>query len=249
MRYKMIFSYDGTLFSGYQIQPKKRTIQEELEKAATYINAKKKTPITASGRTDKGVHAMNQVAHFDLDITITDYKLKRAFNSLLPNDIHVIDVEKVASDFHARYMVTSKEYIYTMNIGEYNPVERNYVYQYNRKIDTEKMKRAIKKFEGTHDFRAFVSSEDKRENTTRTVIEANIIIEKNIIKFRFIANGFMKYQVRNMVGLLLEIGENKKDTEYVEALLLRKDRKIAIKTAPPEGLCLIAVNYDSWYNR
>lgn len=244
MRYKMTFSYDGTLFFGYQVQKKKRTIQEELEKAATYINAKKKTPITSSGRTDKGVHAKNQVAHFDLDITITDYKLKRAFNSLLPPDIHIISVEKVPSDFHARYMATSKEYIYTMNIGEYNPVERNYIYQYNRKIDIEKMKIAISSFKGSHDFRAFISSEDKRENTIRTITVADITVDNQLIKFRFIANGFMKYQVRNMVGLLIEIGENKKNIEDVEKLLLRKDRKIAIKTAPAEGLCLMNVTYD-----
>lgn len=245
MRYKMIFSYDGTLFSGYQVQPKKRTVQEELEKAATYINAKKNTSIISSGRTDKGVHAKNQVAHFDLDITITDYKLKRAFNSLLPEDIHVIYVEKVSPNFHARYMAASKEYVYTMNIGEYNPIERNYIYQYNREIDIDKMKEAISFFQGTHDFRAFISSEDKRENTTRKITVADIIVNNNIIKFKFIANGFMKYQVRNMVGVLLEIGENKKNIEDIKKLLLRKDRKIAIKTAPPEGLCLMAVNYDN----
>ncbi|MCI8568294.1 MAG: tRNA pseudouridine(38-40) synthase TruA [Bacilli bacterium] len=245
MRYKMIFSYDGTLFSGYQVQPKKRTVQEELEKAATYINAKKNTSIISSGRTDKGVHAKNQVAHFDLDITITDYKLKRAFNSLLPEDIHVIYVEKVSPSFHARYMAASKEYVYTMNIGEYNPIERNYIYQYNREIDIDKMKEAISFFQGTHDFRAFISSEDKRENTTRKITVADIIVNNNIIKFKFIANGFMKYQVRNMVGVLLEIGENKKNIEDIKKLLLRKDRKIAIKTAPPEGLCLMAVNYDN----
>ena len=185
------------------------------------------------------------MAHFDLDITITDYKLKRAFNSLLPEDIHVIYVEKVSPSFHARYMAASKEYVYTMNIGEYNPIERNYIYQYNREIDIDKMKEAISFFQGTHDFRAFISSEDKRENTTRKITVADIIVNNNIIKFKFIANGFMKYQVRNMVGVLLEIGENKKNIEDIKKLLLRKDRKIAIKTAPPEGLCLMAVNYDN----
>lgn len=245
MRYKMTFSYDGTLFAGYQVQPEKRTIQEELEKAATFINAKKKTTVTSSGRTDKGVHATKQVAHFDLDITITDYKLKRAFNSLLPDDIHVIDVEKTSPEFHARYMAKSKEYIYTMNIGECNPLERNYVYQYNRQIDIEKMKKAIKYFEGTHNFRAFISSEDKRENTTRTIISANIITDGDKIKFTFKANGFMKYQVRNMVGLLIEIGENKKNIEDVSRLLQKNTKDEAIKTAPAEGLCLMKVEYKS----
>lgn len=243
MRYKVTFSYDGTLFSGYQVQPEKRTIQEELEKALTFINAKKKTTITSSGRTDKGVHAIKQVAHFDLEITITDYKLKRALNSLLPNDIHVINVEKVSTDFHARYMATSKEYMYTMNIGEYNPLERNYVYQYNRQIDIDKMKKAIKYFEGEHNFRAFISSEDKRENTTRTITSASIITDSDKIKFIFKANGFMKYQVRNMVGLLIEIGENRKNIEDVTRLLQKNTRNEAIRTAPAEGLCLMKVEY------
>lgn len=243
MRYKMIFSYDGTLFNGYQIQPNKRTVQEELEKAATFINAKKKTSIIASGRTDKGVHAEGQVAHFDLDIIITDYKLKRAFNSLLPKDIHVIEVLKVSPDFHARFMTTSKKYVYKMNIGEYNPLERNYVYQYNKKIDIESMKKAIILFEGKHDFRAFVSSEDKRQNTIRTIIKTNINVQNEYITFEFVADGFMKYQVRNMVGLLIEIGSGKKHIKDVSRILLRKDRKESIKTAPAEGLYLKKVNY------
>lgn len=243
MRYKMIFSYDGTMFSGYQIQKEKRTIQEELEKALTYINAKKKTKVTASGRTDRKVHAKMQVAHFDLDITITDYKLKSALNSLLPEDIHVTSVLKTSSDFHARYMVKSKEYIYTMNLGEYNPLERNYVYQYNRSLNISKLRQSIKYFEGTHDFRAFVSSEDKRENTVRTIMKTDIIIDNDIIRIKFIGDGFMKYQVRNMVGLLIEISSGKKRIEDVERLLLLKQRKEPIKTAPPEGLCLEKVNY------
>ena len=169
MRYKIIFSYDGTNFNGYQIQPGLRTIQESTEDAVSYLNRKQKTTIASSGRTDKGVHALAQVAHFDLEIEIPVEKIKRGLNSNLPPDIHIISVKKVSEKFHARFLAKKKEYIYRINTGEYNPLERNYVYQHNRPLDINKMKQALKYFEGTHDFTSFVSSEDTRENKTRTI--------------------------------------------------------------------------------
>ena len=138
MRYKITFSYDGTNFNGYQVQPKLRTVQECLENAVSYLNKQTYTQVTSSGRTDKGVHAIGQVAHFDLNITNTIDKIKRGLNSNLPEDIHIIDVEKVNDSFHARYSVKKKEYIYKMNLGEYNPMDRNYIYQYNKEIDNIK---------------------------------------------------------------------------------------------------------------
>ena len=131
MRYLIKFSYDGSNYCGYQRQKGLNTIQEQLENALFKINNSKYTPLTATGRTDKHVHALSQYAHTDIDVTITLYKLKRALNSNLPNDIHVIKVYSVKDDFHARYNVTSKTYKYLINTGEYSPIERNYVYQYN----------------------------------------------------------------------------------------------------------------------
>ena len=151
MRYLITLSYDGTNYKGYQTQPGLVTIQEQIEKALTKINDGKKTTFTSSGRTDKGVHAKMQCGHADLDINITEYKLKRAMNSNLPEDIHVIKTEKVADDFHARYNVLEKTYEYYMNIGEYNPIERNYVFQYNYKLNVEKMQEGIKYLLGEHD--------------------------------------------------------------------------------------------------
>lgn len=243
MRYKIEFSYDGTLFNGYQVQPKLRTIQKCLEDAVSYLNGQKKTQVVSSGRTDKGVHALRQTAHFDLEENITLDKIKRGLNSNLPEDIHIICVKKVKDDFHARYCVKRKEYIYKINLGEYNPLERNYVYQYNRELNIEKMKEAIKFFEGTHDFTSFVSSEDERENKIRTIFETNIKLKKNILEISFIADGFMKYQVRNMVGLLLDIGKERKQIEDVKKIIDKRDRKLSSKTASPAGLYLKKV----WY--
>ena len=243
MRYKIEFSYDGTNFNGYQIQPKLRTVQEELEKAVSYLNRQTKTEVVASGRTDKGVHALGQVAHFDLDVEIPLDKIKRGLNSNLPEDIHVNCVKKVSSNFHARFSSKKKEYIYLINIGEYNPMMRNYIYQYNRPLDIDNMKKGLRLLAGTHDFTSFVSSEDERENKVRTIYKTNLTVKKDIIELSFQADGFMKYQVRNMVGLLLDIGKGKKEVEDVMKIIERKDRRASSKTAAPEGLYLKRV----WY--
>ena len=121
MRYLITISYDGTGFFGYQKQPKERTVQSELEKALKEINGGKKVDVHASGRTDAGVHALNQKVHFDLETKITTDKLGRGLNSLLPNDIYVKDVKEVPEDFHARFSAIGKEYIYKLNMGEDNP--------------------------------------------------------------------------------------------------------------------------------
>ena len=131
MRYFITFSYDGSDFSGYQKQPKARTVQNELEKVLKQINGNKEVEVQASGRTDAGVHAMNQKAHFDLTSELTCEKLQKAMNSLLPSDIYIKKVEEVDENFHARFNATGKEYIYKINMGEYNPLERKYVYQHS----------------------------------------------------------------------------------------------------------------------
>lgn len=243
MRYRIDFSYDGTNYNGYQLQPNLRTVQNELEKAVSYLNRKTYTTVQSSGRTDKGVHAINQVAHFDMNVEISLEKIKRGLNSNLPDDIHIISVMKVTNSFHARFSVRKKEYIYRINTSEYNPMMRNYIYQYNRSLNIEKMKEAITYLEGKHDFTSFVSSEDEREDKIRTIYKTSIKEKKGIIEISFQADGFMKYQVRNMVGILIEIGSGKKDISDVKKILERKDRKVSIKTAPAEGLYLKKV----WY--
>ncbi len=245
MRYKITFSYDGSNFHGYQNQPNLRTVQRELERAVTYLNQKHETSVQSSGRTDQGVHAIAQVAHFDLNIEIPEYKVKQGLNSLLPEDIHIIQAEKVGEDFHARFTSLKKEYIYKINTKEYNPMRRNYEYQHGKDLDIEKMKQAIKEFEGTHDFRSFVSSEDKRENSVRTIWKTKIQEEKGILTLTFQADGFLKYQVRNMVGLLIDIGNGKKQVEDVKKILEKKDRRFSTRTAPACGLYLRKVWYKS----
>lgn len=243
MRFLIKFAYDGTAYNGFQTQPNLDTIQERMENALKIINNGKKTNLVATGRTDKGVHALCQYAHADIDVDINEYKLKRAMNSNLPNDIHVIETKIVPEDFHARYNVKSKEYKYYINLGEYNPLERNYVFQYNYILNKEAMEEAIKVFLGTHDFRAFVTESKEKENCVRTISFVNVEQEDNKLIITFRGDGFLRYQVRNMVGLLIRVGENKISTKDVEKILLSKDRTTTGKTAPAEGLYLTDVTY------
>jgi tRNA pseudouridine38-40 synthase len=242
-RYLISFSYDATNYYGYQKQPGLKTVQGALEGALTKINNNRKVVLHAASRTDRGVHALNQKAHFDIDADITCYKLKRAINSNVSDDIHINDVIEVSNDFHARYLATKKEYLYILNIGEYNPIERNYVYQYNRLLDVEKINTAIKYFEGEHDFTSFVCTEDLKENNVRTIFEASVREEHNKLYFTFVGTGFLKYQIRNMIGTLIEIGNGKRLPADIIKILESKDRRRAGKTAKPEGLYLVNV----WY--
>ena len=247
MRYFMTFAYDGSKYKGYQKQPKQKTVQGEIEKALKTINGNKKVDIHASGRTDAGVHALNQKAHFDLNMKhITPEKLKDGLNSLLPDDIYIKNIVIVDDEFHARYNVKAKEYIYIINMDEYNPIERNYVYQYNKKLDVVEIERALKYLEGTHDFKSFTKKDDEREDYVRTIVQTNLFRDiKNVnkITLSFLGTGFLRYQVRNMIGTLIEIGEGKRKSEDIIEIIKQQDRKKAGKTAAPEGLYLKDVLY------
>lgn len=245
-RYFITFSYDGTNFSGYQKQHRERTIQNELEKALKEINENKKVEVHASGRTDAKVHALNQKAHFELDIKITKEKLKKALNSLLPEDIHIKNVEEVSDNFHARYNAKGKEYIYKINMGEYNPLERNYVYQYNNRLDVTEIERAMKYLEGTHNFKSFTKTDEEKDDYVRTLSQTNLIRDLkdvNKITLVFVGTGFLRYMVRNMVGTLIEVGEGKRKSEDIITILKEQNRAHAGKTAAPEGLYLKNVFY------
>lgn len=241
-RYLIDFSYSGANFSGYQKQPGKRTIQDEIEKVLSSIN-NNSVKLTSSGRTDALVNAIHQKAHFDLDKEIGAYKLNGALNSYLPDDIYVNSVTKVDNLFHARYMVKSKTYEYLINTGDYNPLLRTHVYQYCKPLNIRKMKKAVKYFIGKHDFTTFVSAEDKKEDKVREIYDASVDEKEGIIKITFKGSGFLKYQVRNMVGTLIKIGEEKVLPDIILSLLEKKDRKCAFLCAPAQGLTLTDVKY------
>ncbi len=241
MRFLIKFSYDGSSYYGFQRQKGKETIQEKLEEALKKINDNTKTNLVATGRTDKGVHALCQYAHVDINVNINENKLKRALNSNLPDDIHVIETKIVPDNFHARYQVLEKEYQYKINCGEYNPLERKYVFQYNHSLNIDKMKEAIKYFLGEHDFRAFATDNKEKGNCIRTIKEGKIKEDHDMIIITFKGTGFLRYQVRNMVGILIRVGENKLEPSKIKEILESKDRSKSGKTAPAEGLYLTSI--------
>lgn len=242
MRFKIDFSYDGSCFNGYQKQPGKRTVQSEIETLLSSID-ESNVKLVAAGRTDKGVNALHQIAHFDFHKEITAYKLKGALNGRLKGDIYINDVELADDSFHARFNVKSKVYEYYISTNTYNPILRNNIYQYSKSLNINKMIEASKYLLGTNDYTSFVASDEVREDKVRTIYDILIKEKDGIITFTFKGDGFLKYQIRNMVGLLIDVGKEKIEPEIVKDILLKKDRKLVGKIAPAEGLTLIKINY------
>lgn len=244
-RLKCIIAYDGTQFSGYQIQPNKRTVQAELEHRLEQLHKGKEVKVTASGRTDAGVHAKGQVIHFDSDLKIPLLGWRKALNSILPADISIMSVEEVAPDFHARFDAKGKEYRYRIQTGDVpDPLRRHYVYHYPYPLNEEAMTRAIDYLIGTHDFTSFCSAKTEMEDKVRTIYHISFVRNDDELIFRFVGNGFLYNMVRIVMGTLLEVGSGLRQPEDIKAILLAKDRRAAGKTAPAQGLYLWQVFYD-----
>ncbi|MCA0985600.1 tRNA pseudouridine(38-40) synthase TruA [Halobacillus yeomjeoni] len=245
-RMRCVIQYDGTKYAGYQIQPNGITIQEELEKALSKMHKGQKVKVTASGRTDSGVHAMGQVIHFDSDLTIPYQNWKRALTSLLPDDIHISSVEGVSRDFHARYDAKGKEYRYFVwNEREPDVFNRYYRYHVKADLDIGRMKIACRYLLGEHDFTSFCSPKtDIKGSKVRTIHEASVEKEGSELVFTFNGSGFLYNMVRILVGTLLEIGRNEREPDDILNILKAKSRDAAGKTAPPQGLFLWSVFYE-----
>ncbi len=242
VRYKCIISYDGHNYMGFQIQNELPTIELEIENAINkFIGYDVK--IYPSGRTDRGVHARGQVIHFDLENEIPANGVKSGINAFLPNDIYIKECEIVDLDFHARFSAKSKEYRYYINKGEYDPLKINYsVYITN--LDINRMREAIKLLEGKHDFRGFASASiDKRKDTIKEIYHTEINEIGDYLEFVFIGSGFLKYQIRRMMGALVEIGRGKENVSFINLVLDKKDPGISHKSLDGAGLYLYKVTY------
>lgn len=247
-RYKATIAYDGTDFFGWQVQPGKRTVQLELENA---VNKMAKNPeahlrVQGSGRTDARVHAMGQVANFDLPFNIPADSVRKGLSTMLPYDIGIKKVEIVDDDFHAQFNAHNKTYRYRLSTTQYtDPFKRNYTGHWGRKLDPALMQQAIGDYEGEHDWLSFVASGFQQKTTVRTVYRASMIEkpEDDEIWFEFTGNGFLYNQIRIMVGVLLEIGSGSRPVDDIPRLLAAKDRQQARFTAPAQGLYLMSVDY------
>lgn len=243
MRYKVTVAYDGNHYAGFQSQINALTIQDVIEKVLNTIFGQK-IRIVMSSRTDAGVHARGQVFHFDSEKIINEGKLKFSMNGLLPADIHILKIEKVSEDFHARYSVKKKTYEYLINIGEYDVFLNGYAYQCFYKLDIELMKKAAQLFIGTHDFTSFNTSSLKDyPNQIRTIYEFKIMQKKNLLIIRITSTGFLRNMVRIMVGTLIDLGRGQKSFEEVENMLNKPIRSTRRYNVDPHGLYLDKIIY------
>lgn len=245
VRVKCIIQYDGSSYYGSQIQVGLPTVMGEIQKALKKIHSKD-IIVTSAGRTDAHVHALAQVIHFDSELELEANNYMHALNCLLPKDIRVIDCSIEDENFHARFNSHDKEYIYKLNMGPYSLFERNYIYQFNSKLDVELMKDASKLFLGTHDFRNFCTTTKNETNTyTRTLFLFEIEQEGDILIFTIRGNGFLRYMVRMMIGMLIKIGLHKVDKSLIlEKFDIHNCKQKCPYKAPAEGLYLNEVKYD-----
>ena len=243
MRVKATVSYDGSGYYGWQSQANVVGIQDIIEDALSKMHKEKKH-IAASGRTDRGVHALGQVFHFDTELSLTEEQWVKALNSNLPMDIRILKTEFVDAEFHSRFSAKKKRYDYYLNMGEYNLFERNTVTQYNRQLDVDKMREAASILVGTHDFTSFCSNSfEETPNQVRTIETLNISREMDRLQFTFIGDGFLRYMVRMIVGVLIQVGENKLEIADVKAILEAKSKEVIRYKAEANGLYLTEVNY------
>lgn len=239
--YKLVLSFDGTDFHGWQRQPNRRTVQGVVEDSLAKI-AQKKIHVIGAGRTDAGVHAQGQVAHFRANLQIKEEELLRALNAILPDEARVISVEKVHPDFHARKMALSKTYQYRIfNSPSISPFLIRYVYHWSSPLQLEWMEKAALLFVREADFSGF--SSNRFLQPVRKVQKSQIKKNGPVIIYTIEANGFLRYMVRTIVGTLLEIGKGKMAPERIEEIFKKKNRFLAGPTAPAKGLCLMKVNY------
>lgn len=243
MRYKCTVSYVGNHYEGWQSQTKGTSIQEKIEQAIEHITQKHIT-ITASGRTDAGVSAREQVFMFDTDRVMDPRKWMGAINAYLPDDIHILNIEQKDNIFHSRYNVRYKKYTYRINNGMYDVFTKDHAYQYSVPLDYHKMEECIHVFEGTHDFTSFNSSSlEEYPIQVRSIYKVECTKENDMISLTFIGKGFLRYQVRMMVAAIIDVGRGKKTIEEVKKMLEEKSRTVKRHNAPACGLTLEHVDY------
>lgn len=245
-RYKIIISYDGTDYHGWQIQPKNITISKVLQDTFKSV-FKKDIKIIGASRTDSGVHALGQVAKFDLDLNIKPEVILKAWNSVLPNDILIRSLEKVNIDFHPRKFVKEKIYYYNFSLIKPSPLISNYVYwlkQYNR-LDLDKLNFSLNLFVGTHDFRSFVTGKENI-STVKTINSIKLLYLKRfkIYQIQFRGQSFLRYMIRRITGAALKTASlNSLSISNLNYILNSCDPENNLYTAPALGLILRKILY------
>ena len=240
MRYLIKFSYDGSKFYGFQRQKDKKSVQKELEDALKSFT-REKVEIKGAGRTDRGVHAYMQCAHFDLTKDIDEDKLLFLLNRKTSKYLNVFYCKIVNDNFHARFNVKEKTYVYKIYRGEYSPFNADYFLYYKEDLNIKKLKKIAKVFKGVHDFRNFVSGE--RDDSTAIIYNIKVVDNKDYVYVYFRGRSFYRYMVRNLVGAMLDYNKNKISLEEIKNMLDNPNEKRQLSTAPSEGLYLREIKY------
>lgn len=244
---KLIVSYDGTRYSGWQLQPGKLTVQGELEAALERITLVAHR-IVGSGRTDAGVHALGQVVTFDTDSKLSADVFRRALNGYLPHDIAVLEAAEVRPRFSAISDALWKHYRYVLHDGPVRDVfRRAYCWQHKCRLDVDAMHRAAQPLIGTHDFRSFESHWPTRSSSVRTIRELAVRRHhegcEDLIAIDVTADGFLYNMVRTITGTLVDVGRGAQSESWPQEVVRAGKRKAAGMTAPPQGLYLVDVEY------
>lgn len=244
MRVLLKIEYDGTEYCGWQVQPNGDTVQAELEKAVFAVTGER-TTVVGSGRTDAGVHAEGQVAHFDTGSDIPPEKFLFALNAVLPQDIKVTESKKAPDGFHARFSAKRKTYEYNAYVSPFSrPLKDRYSTWLQFPLREAEMKKAAEYFVGEHDFRCFLAANSDVKDTVRTIYSAEVVFNGENVRFRVTGNGFLYNMVRIMFGTLVKVGQGKAEPEDVGKILASGDRSLAGVTMPPRGLTLLSVEYE-----
>jgi len=243
--FKLTLEYEGTHFCGWQFQPGFRTVQGHLEEKLRRI-FKEKINCHASGRTDSGVHALAQAAHFKVHTELTPAIIHKALNDFLDRDLSVLKVEEMTPDFHSQHHVKNKTYRYTiLNRAVPSALWRDRAYFYPHPLNVALMQKAARSLKGKQDFKAFqgASRQARDSSTVKTVSAIGVARDGDFIHITITADGFLHKMVRNIVGVLLTIGRGEIAADSIPKLLKGKERKLLPRTAPGHGLCLMAVRY------
>jgi tRNA pseudouridine38-40 synthase len=241
--YRITLAYDGTHYQGWQIQPRGPTIQGEIQRCLTQM-AGHDVSVVGAGRTDAGVHAHGQVAHFQLDNPIPPDGLLRGLNSLLPEDIRIRESSVAPDDFHARYSARTKTYRYCIDPSPVAlPFRSRFTYHYPHRLDRDALEAGANCFLGRHDFVAFAASSTEVKTTIRECFESRFFDQGTEIVYEINATGFLHHMVRNIVGTLIEVGRGKIALDAIGILFDSKDRRLSGPTAPARGLHLVEVEY------
>ena len=243
MRLAINIEYDGTAYYGWQRQQFLPTVQEQVEIALSEIAAEK-ISIVCAGRTDTGVHAFGQVAHFDTNANRSLDAWLRGGNAILPQDIRIMQVREVTSDFHARYSARARHYRYVIYNSDVAPaLLRHRTMWHKYPLDELSMQKAIPYLLGEHDFSSFRGAGCQSKSTIRNISSLDVIRQGGIINIDIAANAFLLHMVRNIVGILIKIGSGAQSPIWAQEVLLARDRKKAAITAPAHGLYLVKVVY------